>query len=276
VTRTLSLPALEVRQGQHTLYNFAVDGKQLHQFITISRIKRSDAGSVLGYQRPEILQHVRQIREYLETADPLLPNALVVAFDERVRFTPSARGTAYCRAGTLAIPIGGSDVDKVGWLVDGQQRAAALREANTGAFPVCVVGFVARSVQQQRDQFLLVNSTKPLPRGLLYELLPETGALVPEALRKYRLPSVLLELLRRSVMAAAPRGPCPPILAVANGDAVTLQAVGHDVGLSLRAPSTPGSPGQLAFPGELLARVEGTADTPVTLELLGPDSGRLL
>jgi hypothetical protein len=82
-------------------------------------------------------------------------------------------------------------------------------------------------------------------------------------------------LLRRSVMAAAPRGPCPPILAVADGAAVTLQAVGHDVGLSLRAPPTPGSPGQLAFPGELLARVEGTADTPVTLELVSPDSGLL-
>jgi hypothetical protein len=82
-------------------------------------------------------------------------------------------------------------------------------------------------------------------------------------------------LLRRSVMAAAPRGPCPPILAVADGDAVTLQAVGHDVGLSLRTPPTPGNTGQLAFPGELLARVEGTADTLVTLELVSADSGRL-
>jgi DGQHR domain-containing protein len=195
VTKTLSLPALEVRQGKHTLYSFAVDGKQLHLFTAISRIKRSGTGGVLGYQRPEILQHVRQIREYLETPDPLLPNAIVVAFDERVWFTPSGRGTTCCRAGTLAIPLGGSDADKVGWLVDGQQRAAALREANTGPFPVCVVGFVARSAQEQRDQFLLVNSTKPLPRGLLYELLPETDALVPEALRKYRLPSVLLDRL---------------------------------------------------------------------------------
>jgi DGQHR domain-containing protein len=195
VTRTLSLPALEVRQGKHTLYSFAVDGKQLHQFTAISRIKRSDEGSVLGYQRPEILQHVRQIREYLETADPLLPNAVVVAFNERVRFAPSSRNSAYCRAGTLVIPFGGADADKVGWLVDGQQRAAALREANTGPFAVCVVGFVAKSAQQQRDQFLLVNSTKPLPRGLLYELLPETDALVPDTLRKYRLPSVLLDRL---------------------------------------------------------------------------------
>jgi DGQHR domain-containing protein len=195
--QTLCLPALAMRQGCHTLYCFAVDGKQLNQFTAVSRIQRGDGGDVLGYQRPEVLQHVRQIREYLETADALLPNAVVVAFDGRVRFTPSGRGTGYSRPGTLAIPLGGADADKVGWLVDGQQRAAALREADIGRFPVCVVGFVARSVEQQRAQFLLVNSTKPLPRGLLYELLPQTDALLPDALRKYRLPSVLLDRLNR-------------------------------------------------------------------------------
>jgi hypothetical protein len=62
---------------------------------------------------------------------------------------------------------------------------------------VCVVGFVAASPEQQREQFLLVNSTKPLPRGLLYELLPQTDVLLPTALRKYRFPSVLLDRLNR-------------------------------------------------------------------------------
>src|SRR6266545_470260 len=195
--KTLRLPALAVRQGQHTLYSFAVDGKQLAQFTTVSRIKRDDDGTVLGYQRPEILQHVQQIREYLETASALLPNAVVVAFDERVQFTPSGKGNGYSQPGTLMIPLGGREVDKVGWLVDGQQRTAALREANVERFPVCVVGFVAVSTEQQREQFLLVNSTKPLPRGLLYELLPQTDALLPQALRKYRFPSVLLDRLNR-------------------------------------------------------------------------------
>jgi DGQHR domain-containing protein len=195
--KTLRLPALAVRQGHHTLYCFAVDGKQLAQFTTVSRIKRDNDGTILGYQRPEILQHVRQIREYLETSNALLPNSVVVAFDDRVRFTPSGESNGYSQPGTLVIPLGGTVADHVGWLVDGQQRTAALREANIGLFPVCVVGFVAASAAEQREQFLLVNSTKPLPRGLLYELLPQTDALLPQALRKYRLPSVLLERLNR-------------------------------------------------------------------------------
>jgi DGQHR domain-containing protein len=155
----------------------------------------------LGYQRPEVLRHVRQIRQYLESPGALLPGALVVAFDGRVRFTPSGKGRGYSRPGTLVIPLGGAEAEKVGWLVDGQQRAAALRDADVGPFPVCVVGFVAESPGQQREQFLLVNSAKPLPRGLLYELLPRTDALLPEALRKYRLPGVLLDRLNRDAVS---------------------------------------------------------------------------
>ena len=61
MANTLTLPALEVRQGHHTLYCFAVDGKQLAQFTAVSRLGRGDDGTVLGYQRPEVLRHVRQM-----------------------------------------------------------------------------------------------------------------------------------------------------------------------------------------------------------------------
>ncbi len=195
----LHVPALEVRQGRHLLYCFAVDGKLLSQFTAIARVRRGDGADLLGYQRPEVLRHVQQIRKYLETDEALLPNALVIAFDDRVRFTSSGTATKDSRPGTLAIPLGGTEDKKVGWLVDGQQRAAALREAAVSRFPVCVVGFVAESVAQQREQFVLINATKPLPRSLLYELLPQTSGLLPEALRKYRLASQLLDRLIRDV-----------------------------------------------------------------------------
>jgi hypothetical protein len=168
MTQMLHLPALEIRQGEHVLYCFAVDGKQVQHFAAVSRLGRDEDGGILGYQRPEVTQHVAQIQAYLEQADALLPNALVVAFDRRVRFRPTGKDASGCsRLGTLSIPLGGTDADKVGWLVDGQQRAAALREARVESFPVCVVGFLAESAAKQREQFILVNSTKPLPRGLL-------------------------------------------------------------------------------------------------------------
>ena len=41
----LRLPALEVRQGTRRLYSFAVDGKQLPLFATISRTVRGASAS---------------------------------------------------------------------------------------------------------------------------------------------------------------------------------------------------------------------------------------
>lgn len=92
------------------------------------------------------------------------------------------------RAGTLEIPVGADvpDEKKPGWIVDGQQRAAALRDARVDSFPVCVVGFVADGLEEQRQQFILVNATKPLPKGLIYELLPATEGKLPLALQKRR------------------------------------------------------------------------------------------
>src|SRR3954467_11464519 len=82
----LRLPALEIRQGERRLYQFAVDGKRLHEISTVSRIRRVGQGEIAGYQRPEVLRHVKAIRTYRESPRALMPNALVVAFDSRVRF----------------------------------------------------------------------------------------------------------------------------------------------------------------------------------------------
>src|SRR3954466_11086954 len=107
----LRLPALEIRQGDRHLYQFAVDGKRLHEISTVSRIRRDDDGDIAGYQRPEVLRHVKAIRTYLESPRALMPNALVVAFDSRVRFEPApgvpADGDS--AVGTVVIPLPTND-----------------------------------------------------------------------------------------------------------------------------------------------------------------------
>jgi DGQHR domain-containing protein len=196
----LRLPALEVRQGgNRTLYSFAVDGKRLSDFATVSRVHRDDDAQIQGYQRPEVLSHISSIRRYIESEDPMLPNALVVAFDKRVTFEPDGprvRGS-YVRTGTIAIPTdsGLSDEEKPGWVVDGQQRSAAIRNARVDSFPVCVTAFITDSDAEQRSQFILVNSTKPLPKGLIHELLPTTRGELPKVLQLRRFPAYLLERL---------------------------------------------------------------------------------
>lgn len=196
--KSLRLSAIEIDQGQRSIYAFAVDGKQIHDFAAVSRIHRQE-GTLEGYQRPEVLAHVRAIRRYLESDGALLPNAIVMAFDERVTFQPAAgtEHTGISRIGTLVIPVDPEqdDADKPGWVVDGQQRSAAIRDADVESFPVAAVGFIARGEEEQRSQFILVNSTKPLPKGLIHELLPETTGQLPPAYVRKKIPAYLMTRL---------------------------------------------------------------------------------
>lgn len=202
---TLRVPAIEVTQGpRRRLYSFAIDGKEIDSFATISRVHRDEDEGVQGYQRPEVVSHIAQIREYIESENPMIPNAIVIAFDKRVRFEPSSKGverSAYTRPGTLVIPVDPSVADekKPGWVVDGQQRLAAVREASVRRFPMCITAFIAPSDKEQREQFILVNSTKPLPKGLIYELLPGTEARLPSLLQKRRFPAYILNRLNQDV-----------------------------------------------------------------------------
>jgi DGQHR domain-containing protein len=191
----LRVPALQITQGPgREVYSFGVNGKIVHRFAAVSRVGRDDDANIRGYQRPEVLAHIQAIRSYLESPSPMIPNGIVVAFDQRVRFEPG-KGSSdrVCRSGTLVIPL--DQDDRPGWIVDGQQRAAAIRDALLEGFPIFVNAFITEEVAEQRAQFILVNSTKPLPKGLIHELLPATEAPLPLALHKKRLPALLLERL---------------------------------------------------------------------------------
>ncbi|MEU4712197.1 DGQHR domain-containing protein DpdB [Micromonospora purpureochromogenes] len=200
--KVLRLPALEIRQGpDRRLYTFAIDGKQVPSFAAVSRVRRDSEQRLHGYQRPEVLAHVAAIRRYVESDDsPLLPNAIVVAFDDRVSFVPAGGATdgpAYVRSGALLVPVNDDweDADKPGFIVDGQQRCAAIRDADVATFPICVTAFITADQADHRSQFILVNSTKPLPKGLIHELLPAASGALPNQLRVRQLPATVLERL---------------------------------------------------------------------------------
>ena len=103
----IKVPALQVRQCSRFIYCFGIDGKQVLTFTAVSRVKRSDTGGLDGYQRPEVLTHIRAIRRYIESPDAMLPNAVVLAFDSRVRFEPHRRRNTvdYSTMGDLIIPV---------------------------------------------------------------------------------------------------------------------------------------------------------------------------
>lgn len=194
----LRLPALRIQQGQHYVYCFGVDGKRVHEFTTVSRVRR-EGDNLQGYQRPEVLSHINAIRAYLESDGAMLPNAIVLAFDDRVKFTASKGGSSadYTTVGELVIPVDEAlpENDRPAWLVDGQQRSAAIRDADLAEFPIAAVGFIADGQDHQRSQFILVNNTKPLPKGLIHELLPDTSGHLPAKYARRQLPARIITRL---------------------------------------------------------------------------------
>jgi DGQHR domain-containing protein len=195
----LRLPALRIRQGTATFYLAAVDGKLLGRFASVAHTRRGRDAQLHGYQRTEVRRHIDEIRAYLESPFALMPNALTVAFDDRVRFQPAtvASPVGYADYGQLLVPLveDGDQAGLPGWLVDGQQRSAAVAAAALEVLPVGIAAFISGDQEFQRDQFLRINNTKPLPKSLLYELLPRTTTRLSAALERRRQPARLLERL---------------------------------------------------------------------------------
>lgn len=91
--------------GGPEIFAFGVDGKANPAFAAVSRAHRD--GEVLeGSRRPEVISHIRAIRRYLESEDALLPNAVVIAFDDRVEFRTATKGDrAFSSTGLLRIRL---------------------------------------------------------------------------------------------------------------------------------------------------------------------------
>jgi DGQHR domain-containing protein len=197
----LRFAALRIEQRADVpLYIFGVNGRLIHQFATVNFAERSVDGVLAGYQRTRVAAHIAQIRTYLAHDDALLPNAIVIAFNGGVTFAP-AEGTTNSRwgtHGTLSVPLPGSREPKPGLIVDGQQRVSALAELPPERqFPVVIVSFSSSSLSLQREQFVLVNKTKPLPRDLLNELIPHVRAdILPRTWQVRRIASGVVEVVR--------------------------------------------------------------------------------
>ncbi|MEA2682186.1 MAG: hypothetical protein QOK05_514 [Chloroflexota bacterium] len=197
----LKCRALEVVQAGGRLYLFSLAADEILNLGAIARVSRTEEGELIGYQRPEVKRHIDDIVEYLDGTEPLFPNAIILALPPSVRFTksrgPKPAGTrANTVAGVLEIPLG-SPADRPAWIVDGQQRALALARTKNRDLFVPISGFVADSLEIHRDQFLRINNTRPLPRGLVSELLPEVSIAINPRLNQRRLAAALCDLLNR-------------------------------------------------------------------------------
>lgn len=197
-TEPLTVRAVRAEQGDGVeVFSFFLRGGDIMRVADISRVHRDEQRELKGFQRKEIQSHVNGIVAYLNRGQVLFPNAVILAFQPVVEFKqsrgPSPEGAV---SGNLMIPLYEGD-RRAAWIVDGQQRSLAVHKSENNDIMVPVVGFVAPSLEVQREQFILVNKAKPLPRRLINELLPEIGTDLPADLKPSRIPSELCNILNR-------------------------------------------------------------------------------
>ncbi len=177
--RLLHYDVLMPRQSEALLvFTFATSAADVARFACIERAGRDEAGTLYGFQRPQIANHIREIRDYLEKPNAILPNPIVVAFTGAATLEPlfPLNGDSDGRFGRLTIDVSNGPP---GWIVDGQQRFTALRELRGREFELLVSGFICDSLEELQKQFILINNTRPLPKSLVYELLPQVSDLPP-------------------------------------------------------------------------------------------------
>ena len=199
-TNSLTVRALRVTQDKKIpVYTFFLTAADLLQIAEISRVKRNKDGDLLGYQRKQVSTHIDEITKYVDSNEVVFPNAIILALGSQVKFKKGRGpqiGDAGCQGGALEIPYDPNE-PKVAWVVDGQQRTLALSKAKNKDLLVPVTAFVSDDFEVHRTQFLLVNKVRPLPKGLINELLPEINVTLPPSLSRNRIPSFLCELLNK-------------------------------------------------------------------------------
>ena len=184
---TFKFTALKAKQSPgHQVLSFAAYPSEILQFAEIDRVNRGKDGSLTGFQRNQIAPHIKEIRDYLSKDHAILPNPIVVAFVSGVEIKEIGENIV-----SLSI---NADNEKPGFVVDGQQRLTALSGLIDKDFQVFVSVLICKDYDELRQQFVLINNTRPLPKALIYELLPSTPDL-PERFTARAFASKLVELL---------------------------------------------------------------------------------
>ncbi len=176
------------QSATHEVISIVARASEVLQFAKIDRAGRTKEGVLSGFQRPQIASHIGEIRDYLRTDDAVLPNPIVVAFVGSVDVEPQFGSIVELIIRT------NDDEEAPGYVVDGQQRLTALAGLPDKDFEIFVSVLVCQDVEELRRQFVLINSTRPLPKALIYELLPGVKGL-PKRLTSRSFAAMLTERL---------------------------------------------------------------------------------
>jgi len=158
----VTLPVIEIRQGNYTMYALVAQSDLLR---TIATVSRREEDSEKGYQRHLRETRLKQIARYIDDKRGVIPNNIILDFfDKDVSVDPKHH--------TITIPTN----RKCAWVIDGQHRLFGF-EHSKSQYPLLVIGFLQLKQEEQVGIFVTINTEqKRLPSSLCLDLLNIIGS----------------------------------------------------------------------------------------------------
>ncbi len=153
----MKLSAFKLTQNNLSMLVFLAPAKMIYERFDVSR-RIED--KVLGYQRSFSNSRIKQIKNYINQEQGVIPNSILVNLDEG-KYSYSEEDQQLSLDKT----------DSLGLIIDGQHRVKGCYEANP-EFQLMVVATLSLSVKEQARIFITINQTqKGVPASLYLDLM---------------------------------------------------------------------------------------------------------
>jgi DGQHR domain-containing protein len=155
--RNIKIRAFQIIQNEIKMLLFITTAQMIYERFDVSR-RISD--KVQGYQRSFSKSRIKEIKNYVNQEQGIIPNSVLVNIDEgKFDYTENEN--------LLTL----DDGETLGLIIDGQHRIKGCYEANPN-FPLIVVATLGLSVKEQARLFIKINQTqKGVPASLYLDLL---------------------------------------------------------------------------------------------------------
>ncbi len=184
--------AIQIRQGELDMFVF---GAKPSVLLKVGYVYRRASGKPHAYQRILNKDRIKKISEFLSSGDALLPNAIIIAFDNE----PEVQSEINYKNGRLWFPRKYCSA----WIIDGQHRVFGFlntkfeeidEDDSEEVFELPVVAFKNLDLVLQNRTFVSINyNQKKIDPTLLCDL----ATALPDLQNELTWPSLLVAELNK-------------------------------------------------------------------------------
>jgi len=176
----IEVNAIRVDQSDRVFYLFKMKAADL---LSIAYFNPREIDRESGIQRPFKESRSKDIAEYIDSEDSVLPNNIIVSLkSEYVNF----------KNGSLGI----QQRKDIAFVIDGQHRLRAFTYASKKDFELPVSAFLDLSLAEIAEIFVKINyNQKPVNKSLVYDLLGISDEIFPEFVEAHKITKLLNETI---------------------------------------------------------------------------------